>query len=326
MRTAVALLAFCGGIGLGGAASAADGFPSRAVTAVVQMAPGGPTDLLVRAVQQKMGEALGQSLVVENKSGASGLIGLRYVLNAPPDGYTLGIASATSHGVAVNIYEQLAYSPLKDFKAVGGIVNAPGVLISSKTATPDCKFETLLKKIRAEPGKLKFGSAGIGTLAHITGEAFMAEVGGTMLHVPYRGLGPAMMDVYSGQIDAVFDNISSARSHIESGKVCALAIQSPKRLAGFEDIPTYAELGYPQLNRPTWYGMIVRHDTPDDVVDKLNAALNKALASEEVSRNYSSMGVEPIPGTPQDFSKRMEDEIRYWHDVVEKIKFEKLKA
>jgi len=322
MKAAV-LLALGAGLGLGTAAAAE--FPARPVTAVVQMAPGGPTDLLVRAVQQKMGEALGQSVVVENKAGASGLIGLRYVLGAQPDGYTVGIASGTSHGVAVNIYENLPYDPQKDFKAVGGIVMAPGVLISSKAVTPDCKFETLLEKLKAEPGSLKFGSAGVGTLAHITGEAFLAEVGGKMLHVPYRGLGPALVDLYGGSIDVVFDNISSAKSHIESGKVCALAIQSPARVPGYENIPTYAELGYPQLNRPTWYGMIVRQDTPDDVVLRLNHALNEALASDEVKRSYAAMGVAPMPGTPQDFARRVDDEIRYWRGVVEKIGFEKLK-
>lgn len=308
-----------------GVGAVAQDFPARPVTAVVPMAPGGPTDLLARVVQQKMGEALGQSLVVENKAGASGLIGLRAVLNAPPDGYTLGIALATSHGVAVNIYENLPYNPTKDFKAVGGLVVAPGVLISSKSVTPDCKFETLLAKIKAQPNKLKFGSAGIGTLSHITGEAFLDAVKGQMLHVPYRGLGPAMVDLYSGSVDVIFDNISSSRTHIESGKVCALAIQAPERLDGFKNIPTYAELGYPQMNRPTWYGMIVRHDTPDDVVNKLNKALNKALASDEVKRQYAAMGVFPIPETPAQFAARMEDEIRYWHGVVENIHFKKLK-
>lgn len=323
MRAIAALLALGGSLGLG-TAMAADSFPARPVTAVVQMAPGGPTDLLVRAVQKQMSVALGQSVVVENKAGASGLIGLRYVLNNPPDGYTVGIASATSHGVAVNIYNNLSYDPLKDFKAVGGIVEAPGVLISSKATTPDCKFETLLKKIKAEPNKLKFGSSGIGTLAHITGEAFLSEIGGKMLHVPYRGLGPAMVDLYGGSIDVVFDNISSSGAQIKSGKVCALAVQSSKRVPGYENIPTYTELGYPNLNRPTWYGMIVRADTPDDVVLKLNHALNKALASKEVTSSYASMGVQPIPGTPQEFAKRMADEIRYWHDVVQRIGFAKI--
>lgn len=320
-----ALLGMAVGSSLAMGLATAQEFPARSVTAVVQMAPGGPTDLLVRAVQQKMGEALGHSLVVENKAGASGLIGLRYVLNAPPDGYTVGIASGTSHGVAVNIYENLPYDPLKDFKAVGGIVTAPGVLIASKTITPDCKFETLLAKLKAKPDEYKFGSAGVGTLAHITGEAFLAEVGAKMLHIPYRGLGPAMIDLYGGSIDVIFDNISSAKSHIESGKVCALAIQSPQRVEGYENIPTYAEVGYPQLNKPTWYGMIVRSDTPDDVVLRLNKALNDALETEEVKRTYKSMGVQPMAGTPEQFAEVMKSEIEYWRDVVRKIDFQKLK-
>jgi len=304
---------------------AADSFPSHPVTAVVPMAAGGPTDLLMRAVQQKMSEALGATVLVENKTGASGLIGLRYVLNAQPDGYTVNVATATSHGLAPSITENLPYDPRKDFRAVGGIVVAPGVLISSKIVTPDCKFETLLKKIKAEPDKLKYGSAGIGTLSHITGEAFLSAVGGKMLHVPYRGLAPAMIDLYGGSIDVAFDNISSAKPHIESGKVCALAIQADHRLPGYKDIPTYDELGYPELNRPAWYGLVVRHDTPDAIVLKLNHALNQALASDAVKRNYAAMGVLPIPGTPEDFDRRVDDEIRYWHDLVEKIGFPKIK-
>lgn len=322
---AVTAVAVALGVSLCGGPVAAKDFPQRPVTAIVQMAPGGPTDLVVRAVQQKMSEALGESVIVENKAGAGGLIGLRHVLSAPPDGYTVGIASGTSHGVAVNVYENLAYDPLKDFKAVGGIVLAPGVLISSKTVTPDCKFETLLKKLEEQPGELKFGSAGIATLAHMTGEAFQAEVNHEMLHVPYRGLGPAMVDLFGGSIDVVFDNISSARAHIASGNVCALAIQAPERVAGFEDIPTYAELGYPQLNRPTWYGMIVRSDTPDEVVNKLNKALNEALATDEIKANYAAMGVTPLPETPEEFGNRMKEEISYWKTLVEKINFEKLK-
>lgn len=300
-------------------------FPAKPVTAVVQMAPGGPTDLIVRLVQQKMGEYLGQTVVVENKAGAGGLIGLRYVLNAAPDGYTLGVASGTSHGVAVNIYENLPYDPLKDFRAIGSIVVAPGVLITSKKATPDCKFQTFLDKLKKSPGDMKYGSAGIGTLAHLTGAYFLAETGTDMMHVPYRGLGPAMIDLYGGTIDALFDNISSSRSHIESGKVCALAIQAPERLAGYPNIPTYAELGLAQLNKPTWYGFIARADTPDAVVQKLNTALNKSLESEEVRTAYGKLGVQPIPSTPDEFSKRMSDEIDFWRDVVQKIKFEKLK-
>ncbi|HEY9280009.1 MAG TPA: tripartite tricarboxylate transporter substrate binding protein [Eoetvoesiella sp.] len=318
LMTSAAMMSFSAG-------SIAQEYPSKPVTAIVQMAPGGPTDLIVRLIQQKMGEHLGQTVVVENKAGAGGLIGLRHVLNAPSDGYTLGIASATSHGVAVNIYENLPYDPLKDFRAIGSLVVAPGVLITSKKATPDCKFQTLIDKLKKSPNELQYGSAGIGTLAHLSGAAFLAETDTQMLHIPYRGLGPAMTDIYSGTIDAVFDNISSARSHIASGKVCALAIQSPQRLPNYPDIPTYAELGFPQLNKPTWYGLIAKADTPDPIVKKLNAALNATLESTEVRTAYSRLGVEPIPSTPDEFTKRMSDEIEFWRKVVAKINFEKLK-
>lgn len=311
-------------VALSGVASAQD-YPSRAVTTVVQMAPGGPTDLIVRLVQQKMGEELGQTVVVENRAGAGGLIGLRHVLTAPADGYTLGVASGTSHGVAPNIYANLPYSPDKDFRAVGALVVAPGVLVTSKKATPDCKFETLIEKLKQSPGEMKYGSAGIGTLAHLTGAYFLAETDTDMMHIPYKGLGPAMIDLYGGSIDAVFDNISSAKSHIASGKVCALAVQSPQRLTQFPDIPTYAELNLPQLNKPTWFGLIARADTPDAIVNRLNKALNAALNSDEVRVAYSKLGVEPIPDTPEKFAQIIGDENIYWRDVIKKIKFEKLK-
>lgn len=306
-------------------AAGAQEYPNRAVMTVVQMAPGGPTDLIVRLVQQKMSEELGQSVVVENRAGAGGLIGLRHVLTAAADGYTLGVATGTSHGVAPNIYTNLPYNPGKDFRAVGALVVAPGVLITSKKATPDCKFKTFIEKLKKSPGEMKYGSAGTGTLAQLTGAYFLAETDTDMMHIPYKGLGPAMIDLYGGSIDAVFDNISSAKSHIASGKVCALAVQSPQRPSQFPDIPTYAELDLPQLNKPTWYGLIARADTPDAVVIRLNKALNAALNSKDVRTAYGKLGVEPIPGTPEQLTQIIRDENIYWRDVIKKIKFEKLK-
>ena len=294
-------------------------FPNKPVTAVVQMAPGGPTDLIVRAIQAQMGAALGEPLIVENRSGASGLIGLKYVLSAQPNGYTVGIATGTSHGVAVNFYKNLPYNPLKDFKAVGGIALAPGVVLARKEIAPDCKFETLVAKLKAKPDEYKFGSPGAGTLGHMSAEAFMSEVGVKMMHVPYRGLAPAISDLYGGVIDVVFDNISSSQAHLKSGKICAIAIQAPERLEAFPDIPTYQELGYPNLNRPAWYGMIVRSDTPDDVVKRLNTALNQALETDAVKKTFQGLGISAIPGSPEPFQLRMKEEIEYWRDVVEHV-------
>ncbi|WP_255474776.1 tripartite tricarboxylate transporter substrate binding protein [Pusillimonas sp. ANT_WB101] len=307
-----------------GPASAQD-YPNKPVTAVIQMAPGGPTDLIVRVIQQKMGEELGQALIIENKAGAGGLIGIKNVLSAHADGYTLGIATGSSHGVAPNIYENLPYNPTKDFRPVGTLVMAPGVLVASKAAVPDCRYETFIKKLKENPGEMKYGSAGIGTLAHMTGAYFLAETETDMLHIPYRGLGPAMIDLQGGSIDALFDNISSARAHLKGGKICALAIQSDKRLEEYPSIPTYAELGLPQLNKPTWYGLIARAETPDAVILELNAALNKTLDSESVANLYKGMGVQPFKSTPEEFSALMQEENEFWKNVTEKINFAKLK-
>ncbi|MGE6919312.1 Bug family tripartite tricarboxylate transporter substrate binding protein [Achromobacter kerstersii] len=297
-------------------------FPKHPLTIVVQQAPGGPTDVIVRSVQQKMAESLGQSIVVENRTGAGGVIGVRSVIAAAPDGYTIGIASPTSHGLVSALYATPPYDPLKEFRPVGGIALVPGVLVSSKTLTSDCKFSTLLEKIKLT--EIRYGSAGIGTRSHGMGAVFAQELHSKMLHVPYRGLSLAMTDMYGGQIDIVFDSIGSAASHVRSGKVCALAVQAPERLAAFPDVPTFAELGYPQLNRPDWFAMMVRKATPNAVVEKLNSALNQALTGAETSKTLTSLGAIPTPGSPEDLSKRMNDEILFWRDMVKKAGIEKI--
>jgi tripartite-type tricarboxylate transporter receptor subunit TctC len=172
---------------------------------------------------------------------------------------------------------------------------------------------------------MQFGSAGTGSLAHLTGLRFMYETKTDMLHVPYKGLAPAMNDLYSGQVNAIFDNVSSALTHIKSGKVCALAVQAPARLAALPDVPTYQELGFPTLNRPTWYGLVAPANTPRPVIEKLNNALNAALAAPEVRSAFARMGVTPAPSTPEEFSEQIRQEIGMWKETTEKMKFEKIR-
>lgn len=310
-------------LALAGAANAS-AYPEAPITMIVPFAAGGPTDVIARVIGKGLQDQLGQSVVVENKSGAGGRLGVSQLKTAKPDGYTVGVATASTQGVAPNIYSKLNYDPLTDYRAVGQIVVAPGVLVANKEAVPDCKMQTFLDLLKASPGSRSFGSAGIGALSHMSGEQFLAVTRTEMLHVPYKGLGPAMSDLYGGRIDALFDNVSSAMSHIQGGKVCALAVQSEKRLAALPDVPTYAELGLAELNTPTWYGVLVPAGTPDDVVKKLNTALNAALGTPAIKESFDRLGVQPAPVSPEEFARVQEREVALWRDIVAKANLKKL--
>ncbi|MBX6318443.1 tripartite tricarboxylate transporter substrate binding protein [Pigmentiphaga sp.] len=321
-KTALAVLfgaMSAGGVGAAGAET----FPSAPITIVVPMAAGGPTDTAARAIQQAMGGALGQAVVIENKAGAAGLIAMNFVRRSVPDGYKLGVASATTHAIAPNIYTEAPYDSVKDFTFIGGLITAPGVLLVEKSVAPNCAMTAFLERLRASPDKYSYGSAGVGSLSHLNGARFLQATGTSMLHVPYRGLSNAMNDLYAGQVQAVFDNVSTAMTHIKSGKVCALAVQAPKRLESLLDVPTYAELGLPELNKPTWYGLVGPSGIPKDRVEALNRALNKALASPEVIALYERQGVVASPGSAEDFAKKVESERKMWADTIAKMNFEK---
>lgn len=307
-----------------GISAAHAAYPERPITVIVPFAAGGPTDVVGRVMATAMSKELGQSVVVENRTGAGGMIGIDAIRRAPADGYTVGIAPASTHGVAPNIYTKISFDPVADFEPIGQLVQAPGVLIASPVSFPDCKLPVVLEKLKAQPGKFSYGSAGVGALSHMTGEQFQVVTGTSMLHVPYRGLGPAMTDLYGGQINMLFDNVSSAMPHIQSGKVCALAVQSEKRLATLPDVPTYAELGLPDMNSPTWFGLIAPKGVTPEVVDRLNAALNKALNSDDVRATYAQLGVVPYPTTPGQFQQTIRNEIARWKDITEKSGFQKL--
>lgn len=305
------------------AVAQADTFPNAPITVLVPMAAGGPTDTAARAIQQAMGAALGQSIVIENKAGAAGLIAMNAVRRATPDGYTLGVASATTHAIAPNIYTEAPYDSVKDFSFIGGLINAPGVLVVDRSMAPNCELKEFVEKLKADPEKYSYGSAGVGALSHLNGARFLDATKTKMLHVPYRGLSNAMNDLYAGQVHAVFDNVSSAMTHIQNGKVCALAVQSPKRLESLPTVPTYSELGLEELNKPTWYGLVAPAGMPKERIEALNNALNKALASPDVIALYERQGVEAASGTSDDFAKKVASERQMWEDTTARMKFEK---
>lgn len=306
------------------AGAKAAGFPDRPITLVVPMAPGGPADTAARAVQVEMSKKLGQTIVIENRAGAGGSIAVNMVRRSAPDGYTILIANASTHAIAPSIYEHLSYDPVKDFTPVGQIVVSPGILVASHKVAPDCKLATFIANLKKAPGKIAFGSAGTGTLSHLTGARFEAATGTQMLHVPYKGLAPAINDLYAGQIDVVFDSVSSALPHVQSGKFCALAVQSASRLTALPDVPTYAEAGLPDLNGPTWYGVVAPAHTPPAVVAALNTALDAALKDPGVVQAFDRMGVYAAATTPEEYGERIKQDIATWKLATEQIHFEKI--
>lgn len=311
-------------LALSAQASSAQSFPEHPVTLSVPFATGGPTDTLARVIARGLERHLGQPVIVDNKPGAGGRLGVESLKRAKADGYTVGVATASTQGVAPNLYNELTYDPTEDFRGVGQIVVAPGVMIANKDSVPNCDMKQFIERLKNAPGEFTFGSSGIGGLAHVTGEQFLAVTGTDMLHVPYKGLGPAMQGLYGGQVDVVFDNVSSSSQHIKSGRVCALAVQSDERLTSLPDVPTYKEFGLEAMNTPTWYGLIVPAATPGDVVAALNKALNKALADEDIAANFESMGVKPSPTSPEEFDEVQANEIRHWAEIFKISNFEKL--
>ncbi|MYN12279.1 ABC transporter substrate-binding protein [Pusillimonas sp. TS35] len=305
------------------ASSALAAYPDQPIRLVVPYAPGGTTDLIARIVAPKLGEALGQPVVILNKPGAGGAIGSASAAREKPDGYTLVMAVESSHAVNPSVQKTSLYDPVKDFSPISNLANVLGVL-DVKADSPIKTFQQLVDTLKAEPGKLSFGSSGNGGYSHLFGERFKSATQTQMLHVPYKGLGPALTDLLAGQIDVVFDNLPSSAGQIKAGTLRPLAVAAPARIKQMPDVPTYAEVGYPQLNTPSWFGLAAPAGVPDDILDTLNAAVKKALADPAVVTQIEQQGAVPDYTSRDAFKKLIQDSNTRWQQVVTDIKFEKL--
>lgn len=298
-------------------------YPERAIQLIVPYAPGGATDVMARIVAPRLGEALGQSVVIINRPGAGGAIGSLSASREKPDGYTIVMAVESSHAVNPSVQARPAYDPVKDFAPISNLANVLGVLdVNAKS--PIKSFEQLVEELKADPEKYTFGSSGNGGYSHLFGERFKSATQTDMLHVPYKGLGPALTDLLAGQIDVVFDNLPSSAGHLQSGSLRALAVAAPERVAQFPDVPTYAEVGYPQLNTPSWYGLAAPAGVPDDILDTLNQAVKKALADPEVIKQLEQQGAIPHYTPREEFARMIKETNERWQQVVTDIKFDKL--
>jgi tripartite-type tricarboxylate transporter receptor subunit TctC len=288
-------------------------YPNRPLRLIVTVPPGGAADFIARLVGGKLGEAFGQPVVVENRAGASGTIAADAVAKAAPDGYTLLQNSITTHGIGPHLFAKLPYDPVKDFAPVSGLALLP-LIMAVNAELPAKTVPELLALAKRQP--LNFASSGSGGAPHMAGELFKSVTGAPLVHVPYKGSGPAVADLVGGRVQIMFDAAPSLIQHVRSGKLRVFGAASGERNRLLPDVPTFAELGYPQVAVSLWYGLLAPAGTPAPVIDKLNAAIGKVLASSEVVERLHAQGAEPMAGTPAAFAAFMREESAKWASVV----------
>jgi len=287
----------------------------RPIRLVVPFTPGGSTDILARALAPKLAAALGQNVIVDNKPGAGGSLGAAEVANAAADGQTLLMGHIGTLAVNVSLYPKLSYDPVKSFTPVAWVARVPNVLVVN-AASGMLSLKDLVARAKASPGKLSYSSGGNGSAAHISFEYFKLRAGIFMAHIPYRGTAPSVTDLISGQVDATFTGTPAVLPHIRSGRLRALAVSSPQRIAALPETPTVAESGYPGFEADQWYGIVAPAGTPPAVVGRLNAEINKALGLPDVAQQLAAEGAAPMPGLPQAFGELVAREIPRWREVI----------
>ena len=297
-------------------------WPTKPVRIVVPFAPGGTTDILARATAAELTKAFGQPFVVDNRAGAGGNIGTEVVAKAAPDGYTLLMGTVGTHGINKALYDKLAFDPVKDFAPITLVAGVPNVMVlnaDKARALGITNVQQFITYAKANPGKLNMASSGNGTSIHMAGELFKAMTGSYMVHFPYRGSGPALMDMVGGNMDVMFDNLPSAMQQIKAGKLTALAVTSAERSAALPDVPTVEEAGGAALKgyeASSWFGLLAPAATPPEVVQRLQQEVAKALASPAVKERLLAQGAIPGGNSSADFVRMIDSEHRKWAQVV----------
>ena len=296
----------------------ADDYPSRAVNLIVPFPPGGSTTVMARNVADKLSAALGQQIVVENRGGAGGTLGTRFVAKAPPDGYTILLSYTATMAIAPAMNANAGYDPHKDFTPIGMIGFAPNVLVVHPSM-PVHSIAELIAYAKAAPAPLQYGSPGVGTVNHLAGEYLASEAGLKLQHVPYKGNGPAISDLLGGHIPMMFLPIPVALGNVKAGTLRALAITTAKRSSLLPDLPTLAESGVPGFDAALRYGLMAPAGTPLAVIARLNRELNAALASEDVKERLATEGAESLPGTPEAYAADVAGDEMKWGGLVKKL-------
>ena len=297
------------------AVNAQAAYPDRPIKLVVPYPPGGTTDLLARTLAPRLSERLGQPILIENRAGAGGVIGSQVVAKSPADGYTLVFGSIASHGILPAIQTPQPYDPIRDFAPVSLVAITPNVLLANVSA-PAKNLSELIALAKSQPGKLNFGSTSLGGSPHMSGELLKSQAKIQMVHVPYKGGAPMLIDLMGGQISFAFDNLPSSIQHIRSGKVKALAVTTAKRWPHAPEIPTMAEAGLPGYESSAWFGLLAPGNTPKAVVDLLQRHVSAILKQPEVEKIYLEQGAMPVGNTSEEFVRFITAEMQKWKTVV----------
>lgn len=290
-------------------------YPVKAIRFIAPNLPGGPTDILARLLGQKLAESFGHPVVVENRAGAGGNIGTEAAAKSPPDGYTLVTGNNATFGANVSLYKHLGFDPVKDFAPIVLVATQPNILVVHPSL-PVTSVKQLIALAKARPGELNYAGSGMGAAAHLAAELFKSMAGVSIVHIPYKSAGPALIDVIAGQNQLMFATSLSVQPHIKSEKLRALAVTTAKRSRLMPELPTIAEAGVPGFEATTWHGVVTTGGTPPAIVNKLNAEINRILQLPDVRERLGALGAEILGGTPKEFADHIQREIPKWAKVI----------
>jgi tripartite-type tricarboxylate transporter receptor subunit TctC len=300
-------------------AALAQAYPNKPIKLIVPFAPGGSTDIVARIVANKLTPILGQPVIVENRAGAGGSIGAAEIAKSAPDGYTIGMGSVSTMGTNIVAYKNSKLNPMTEFTHITNIASVPGVIIVNKNF-PFKDYKSFVEELKKNPGKHSYASSGAGAVGHLAMELFLVETGGDAQHIPYKGAGPAVTDVLAGNVPIMWDNLSSSLQNIKAGNFIPIGVAFPKRSPALPNVPTFAELGLPNYEADTWFGLVGPANLPADVVKKIYEAIAQTLKDPDTLKKLDDNGAVPIGNTPAEFKVQIQREVAKWKRVVDQKK------